>query len=240
METNFQYNDGGRSKAGYKGTAGDCVCRAICIVTGKPYQEVYDALANGNATQRQSKYHKAKDGVRTASRGINVRRKWFKEYMESIGFTWTSTMLIGQGCKVHLNSKELPKGRLVVSVSKHYTAVIDGVINDIYNPSERSTTVYPLDYPKAELPKGAVLLENGNGWGYSPERCVYGYYTYNGPTKEVAPVKEVTVIEKPSKSEAKLKKLLTTQKKWQSKLKRAENALKKISKQVKYYESKNK
>jgi hypothetical protein len=43
-------------------------------------------------------------------------------------------MGIGTGCKVHLNADELPKGRLIVSVSKHYTALIDGVINDLYNP----------------------------------------------------------------------------------------------------------
>ena len=36
----FNYNDGGRLEAGYKGQTGDCVCRAICIATGKPYQEV--------------------------------------------------------------------------------------------------------------------------------------------------------------------------------------------------------
>ncbi len=40
----FQFNDGGRSEAGFKGTTGDCVTRAIAIATGKPYQEVYYAL----------------------------------------------------------------------------------------------------------------------------------------------------------------------------------------------------
>ena len=40
----FKYSDGGRAAAGYKGTAGDCATRAIALATGKPYQEVYDAL----------------------------------------------------------------------------------------------------------------------------------------------------------------------------------------------------
>ena len=40
-------NDGGRAAVGYKGQAGDCVTRAIAIATGKPYQEVYDALWSG-------------------------------------------------------------------------------------------------------------------------------------------------------------------------------------------------
>jgi hypothetical protein len=52
----FEENDGGRKEAGYKGKTGDCVCRAICIATGKPYQEVYDRLASGNASQRKGKH----------------------------------------------------------------------------------------------------------------------------------------------------------------------------------------
>lgn len=40
----FQYNDGGRAEASYKGNTGDCVVRSITIATGKPYQDVYDAI----------------------------------------------------------------------------------------------------------------------------------------------------------------------------------------------------
>lgn len=38
------------------------------------------------------------------------------------------------GCQKPPTDGELPSGRLVVSVSKHYTAVIDGVIHDTYDP----------------------------------------------------------------------------------------------------------
>jgi hypothetical protein len=55
-------------------------------------------------------------------------------------------MFIGQGCKVHLRADELPKGRLVVALSKHIVAVIDGVIHDTDDPSRGGT------------------------------RCVYGYF----------------------------------------------------------------
>lgn len=48
-------------------------------------------------------------------------------------------MGIGTGCTVHLVSQELPGGRLIVSVSKHLTAVIDGVIHDTHNPSRSGT-----------------------------------------------------------------------------------------------------
>lgn len=142
----FHFDDGGRRKAGYSGDAGDCVVRAICIATGRGYDEVYDRLAEGNATQRRGKHNGRAHGRYTAREGIMTRRKWFDDYMKELGFSWTPTMKIGQGCKVHLRPNELPSGRLVVNVSKHFTAVIDGVIRDTYDPSREGT------------------------------RCVYGYY----------------------------------------------------------------
>ena len=147
--TYFKFNDGGRSNY-FKGTGGDCVARAIAIVTGKDYKEVYDILAEGNATQRVGKREGSKAGKKTALRGINTKRKWFQELMKSWGFEWVATMQIGQGCKTHLKADELPSGRIIASVSRHYTAVIDGVINDTYDCSR-----------------------GGN-------RCVYGYWQYNG------------------------------------------------------------
>lgn len=151
----FVENDGGRAAAGYKGKAGDCVARAVAIASGKPYAEVYVALADGMGSQRKSK-------GRTARNGVSTRRKWFKDYMASLGFKWVPCMFVGQGCKVHLSDGELPMGRLVVAVSKHYTAVIDGVIHDTYNP-QRTT-----------------MWSDENGYRKA-ERCVYGYWI---PTEE--------------------------------------------------------
>ena len=144
----FIYDDGGRFASGRKGQAGDCVTRAIAIASGRPYDEVYKALAEGNGTQRATS--RTKKRARTARNGINVKRKWFKDYMAALGFEWTATMGIGTGCRVHLKADELPTGRLVVSVSKHYVAVIDHVIHDTDNPDRDGT------------------------------RCVYGYWTYKG------------------------------------------------------------
>ena len=137
-ETNptFVYNDGGRKAAGYQGKAGDCVCRAISIAANLPYQQVYERLAEGNATQRRSKHDKGKRS-KSARNGISTTRKWFKDYMLELGFEWTPTIQIGSGCKVHLKAEELPSGRLVCSVSNHNVAVIDGVINDTYDCSRQ-------------------------------------------------------------------------------------------------------
>jgi len=143
--------DGGRAAAGFKGATGDCVARSIAIASGHPYREVYDALAHIMATMPKTKRRKSA-GVRSAANGVYVRSKLFKDYMKSLGFVWTPTMAIGSGCKVHLRASELPRGRIIAAVSKHYTAVIDGVIHDTHDPSRAGT------------------------------RCVYGYYKLKEPS----------------------------------------------------------
>ena len=148
------YNDGGRSAAGYKGTTGDCVCRAIAIAAERPYQEVYDLINEYAKRERTGSRKRGKSNARTG-----VYKDTIKKVMEHYGWKWVATMKIGQGCKVHLNENELPKGRLVVSLSKHETAVIDGVIHDTYDPNDRGAW---LDADGNELPK--------------TDRCVYGYF----------------------------------------------------------------
>jgi hypothetical protein len=125
----FIKDDGGRAAAGFKGKAGDCACRAIAIATGRPYREVYDAL-NGLAQSERPR----KRGRRSSSR-TGVSRATSGRYLRSLGWTWTATMQIGSGCRVHLDAAELPGGRLVVSVSRHLVAVLDGVVHDTHDPS---------------------------------------------------------------------------------------------------------
>lgn len=129
----YEYNDGGRSEAGYKGSTGDCVVRAISIASQKPYQQVYD-LVNSYASNEYKSRVSKKSNARTG-----VRKSTIRKMMQELGFVWTPTMKVGSGCKVHLVESELPEGRLVVQVSKHITAVIDKVIHDTYDPSRDGT-----------------------------------------------------------------------------------------------------
>lgn len=133
----WQYDDGGRADAGFKGSAGDCVCRALTIAAGESYQAVYDILAEGNATQRRSRRSRAR-GRRSARDGINTGRKWFHGLMRSRGFKWTPAMAIGTGCKHHLRTGEVPANCIAV-VSKHWVAVVDGVMRDTHDPSRGGT-----------------------------------------------------------------------------------------------------
>lgn len=169
----FVYNDGGRSQAGFKGHTGDCVCRAVAIASGLAYADVYAALAEGTGSQRKSK--RTEKRAASARNGINVTRQWFKDYMVGHGFEWVPTMLIGQGCRVHLTAGELPMGRLIVSVSRHYTCVIDGVVHDTHDP-QRSIAMFRqfTGWQTADLKQGE--RRNQNGIFTIARRCVYGYW----------------------------------------------------------------
>jgi hypothetical protein len=142
----FVQDDGGRATAGFKGTTGDCVVRAIAIATGKPYGEVYDALNELAKRERPRPKDHPKGKRRRSSSRTGVHRATYEKYLLGLGWTWVPTMQVGAGCTVHLHPAELPSGRLVVSLSRHVAAVIDGVLHDTYDCSRDGT------------------------------RCVYGYY----------------------------------------------------------------
>lgn len=164
----FQYNDGGRKAAGYEGSAGDCVVRAIAIATEKPYQEVYDALFKMNKNQRGR--------LRGASpRNGGTKTSTIKKYMKSIGWKWTPTMFIGSGCKVHLKDGELPSGRIIARVSKHLCAIVDGVINDTGNPAREVHCTRPITENQPIKPN--EFTHDGKFAHHIEYRCVYGYYS---------------------------------------------------------------
>jgi hypothetical protein len=108
--------------------------RAIAIATGVRYQDIYDLVNHAALRERTGK---RKSGISDARTG--VYKGSIHRVMQHLGWEWTPTMQIGSGCTVHLRADELPPGRLVVSVSKHLTAVIDGVIHDTHDCSRRGT-----------------------------------------------------------------------------------------------------
>ena len=99
----WQFNDGGRKAAGFKGRApGDCVTRAIAIAAGIPYATVYAEI--NEAAKAEGR------GLRSSSRS-GVLRKTYEAYLKRLGWKWTPTMAIGTGCQTHMRADELPSGR---------------------------------------------------------------------------------------------------------------------------------
>ena len=147
----FEFHDGGRAAAGFKGGAGDCVVRSIAIAANLPYMQVYEDLREANERYAQERDNRlSRHLTRTGSSPRNGNhRNVFHNYILAQGFEWVPTMKVGAGCQVHLRPNELPNGILIVKVSKHLTAVIDGVMYDTHDPSRGGS------------------------------RCVYGYYLKN-------------------------------------------------------------
>lgn len=175
----FIYNDGGREAAGFRGDTGDCVVRAIAIATGLSYERVYRDISERQRAQRVTK--RTLKGSRSVRNGTYTKRRWFKDYMTGLGWVWTPTMAIGVGCTVHLHDGELPAGRLIVSLSRHYTTVIDGVVHDTYDP-QRETTYIRSGGGGAGGPDKLRPGEwrNSNGICGISRRCVYGYWMRAG------------------------------------------------------------
>lgn len=132
MNERFLFNDGGRSQYFKGADVRDCVTRALAIAAQRDYMEVYNLIKEVSG--------------KTPRNG--VRKSVTRKVAEMLGGQWHPTMTFGSGCTTHLRAEELPAGRIVVQTSKHLVAVIDGVINDTFDPSRE-----------------------GN-------RCVYGYWTF--------------------------------------------------------------
>jgi hypothetical protein len=59
-----------------------------------------------------------------------------KSYLRDLGWTWTPTMSVGSGVRVHLAYDELPdEPVLVCSVSKSLVTVFHGIAQTTHDPS---------------------------------------------------------------------------------------------------------
>ena len=132
----YVYDDGGRKAAGFKGGAGDCAARAIAIATGLPYRQVYDGL---NAIAKTERFRGKRKGKSSNARtGVYVETV-HKYLVGELGWRWTPYMHIGSGCTKHVRQDELPTGRMVLNLSRHFAAVIDGTLHDTYDCSREGT-----------------------------------------------------------------------------------------------------
>lgn len=129
----FIWSDGGRAASGFVGSTGDCVTRAIAIGTGTNYRTVYDELG--------LRAHKSpRTGLPSSVAGEFLAVRGWKQV--KLGST-------------RFNPETLPKGILVVDIAKrsgrsgHFTAVIDHVVYDTWNPAEDEYVVLAYWQPPA-------------------------------------------------------------------------------------------
>lgn len=124
----FTFNDGGRLQAGFKGTARDCVARAIAIVTERSYAQVYAELAKANSEVL---------GVKSARNGLS--KAVYEPYLLGLGFKWyPAPKLTGRKARC----ADLPQGRLIARQAHHLVAVIDGVAHDTNDTTSKMVYGY--------------------------------------------------------------------------------------------------
>ncbi len=130
----FIKTDGGRAEAGYKGSTGDCVTRAIAVATDTDYQEVYDGLfqtAKDYLAKKNNKFSKAlKKGGCSPRNG--VYQPISIAYLKMLGWKKVSSWDKETGYKV-LDGKAFKKGTFICKTRKHFTVVKDGVLYDSYD-----------------------------------------------------------------------------------------------------------
>ena len=123
----FRFNDGGRLEAGYKGTARDCVARALSIATGINYSIIYSELSEAN---------KSFCGKKSARNGLN--KKAYEPIFQKYGFKWNKAPIFA-GRKARCNDLT---GIVIAKQAHHVVAVIDGMPNDIWDSSEKMVYGY--------------------------------------------------------------------------------------------------
>jgi hypothetical protein len=132
----FVYNDGGRSRYFKAKSVGDCVTRAIAIATRTDYKEVYDSI---NKLAKAERVGSKKRHISSSRNGVYKITE--RKYLESKGWSYKPLMKIGASEHYYLTESDLETlgledGRYILQIRRHLTAVVDGVINDTFNPSE--------------------------------------------------------------------------------------------------------
>ena len=117
----ISYNDGGRRAAGFKTVqAGDCVNRALAILTGEDYMAIRRILDDLCGKER---------GLDRSSPETGIYPKTYKKFLKSLGVSKMKSAAAWS---------DLPQeGRVLVVLEGHVAAYIDGVIHDTYDPVEK-------------------------------------------------------------------------------------------------------
>ena len=119
----FEFNDGGRAKAGYKGSAGDCGARAMAIALAMDYQKAYDHIAHANF-----KHH----GIKSARNGVD--RHIYANVLLVFNWLWQPAPKF-EGRKAYCS--DMPSGIVIARQAGHYVAIIDGIPHDIWDCSHK-------------------------------------------------------------------------------------------------------
>ena len=120
----FEWNDGGREDAGFKGYTGDCVIRAIAIATGIDYKYVYDTV------KTIAKNWKGNTKKAERIRAFKVSRGTPVALAEKFLFDNGWVKVKG---KLRVDDNKFKTGNFVLSVRSHFASMKDGIYMDTWD-----------------------------------------------------------------------------------------------------------
>ncbi len=131
----YHYDDGGREAAGYRGSSGDCVVRAIAVCARQDYRAVYRTMAehmkrNGYAASGNA--YAIRERSRKASRrkGQVAARRVQDRVLELYGFR---KVRLPAGARPTFTEAHRRYGDCIVGTTKHVAAVVDGALRDTFD-----------------------------------------------------------------------------------------------------------
>lgn len=131
MLIDYAYDDGGRSEAGYSGDTGDCVVRAIAILTRTPYTDVYGRMA---ACMKQAGYSASGNAYRQRPRpGLkpSIRARDLQHLVKSS--YGLRPIKLDRGPRPTYSQAWALHGDCLVGTAKHISAIVAGQLRDTFD-----------------------------------------------------------------------------------------------------------
>ena len=127
----YRYDDGGRAAAGFKGHTGDCVVRAIAILTGIPYLDVYRRMA---AAMKQAGYSASGDGYRQRPREALKPRLPVRKIQNFVKTSYGLRRVnLGLGSRPTYTETWRLHGDCLAGTAKHISAIVDHTLRDTFD-----------------------------------------------------------------------------------------------------------
>ena len=151
MLSGYVHDDGGRTGAGFEGDTGDCAVRALAILTGTPFVDVYERMA---ACMRLAGYGASGNAYRQRPRrglkpAISARDL---QHLVKTSYGLRRVKL-DRGPKPTYSEAWALHGDCLVGTARHVAAIVDGNLRDTFDGRFYDGTPYggtPADERKAQ------------------------------------------------------------------------------------------
>ena len=130
----YVYDDGGRSDTGRKGHTGDCLVRAVSIVSGESYEDVYNTVSSmmndfGYGKSGNAYYNGRKNRSKKRPRGKPSAAKVQLKVLDHYGFKKVS---LDKTKPTYTEAYDM-FGDCIVTTTKHFAALSGGNLRDTFD-----------------------------------------------------------------------------------------------------------